>query len=146
MRILLLLTACLLTACTTAHTTAKPPGAAMEMLPNYAGWVALNGAGAQARASNDDWHLQNDLRLALGQRVPLHWRDGRAAGYSLQLARRDYPERHLIVLQLDVVDDANGKVLAYAWADSNAASIGLNLGWLQVGLQRVGTPPHVPKL
>lgn len=146
MRILLLLTACLLAACTTARTAAKPPGTAMEMLPVYSGWVALNGAGAQARAPNDDWHLQNDLRLALGQRVPLHWRDGKAAGYSLQLARRDYPERHLIVLQLDVVDDASGKVLAYAWAESNAASIGFNLGWLQVGLQREGTPPPAPKL
>ncbi len=146
MRVLFLLLTCILTACATTQTTAKPPGGAMERVPVYTGWVALNGAGAQARAANDDWHLQNDLHLMLGERAPLHWRDGKAAGYSLQLSRRDYPERHLVVLQLDVVDDASGSTLAYAWTDSNAASIGINLGWVQVGLQREGTPPAVPKL
>jgi hypothetical protein len=146
MRALLLLLVCALSACATTSTTAKPPGGAMERVPVYAGWVALNGAGARAPANNDDWHLQNDLRLMLGQRAPLHWRDGKPAGYALALSRRDYPERGLVVLQLDVIDEASGKVLAYAWADSNAASIGINLGWVQVGLQREGTPPPAPKL
>jgi len=146
MRVLLLLLACALAACAVTTTTAKPPGTATERMPAYAGWVALNGAGAQARAINNDWHLQNDLHLMLGQRVPLHWRDGKPAGYALELSRRDYPERYLIVLQLDVIDEASGKALAYAWADSNAASIGINLGWLQVGLQREGAPPPAPKL
>jgi len=144
-RVLLLLLACALAACA-ATTSAKPPGGAMERVPTYAGWVALNGAGAQARANNDDWHLQNDLHLMLGQRAPLHWRDGKPAGYALELSRRDYPERHLVVLQLDVIEEASGKVLAYAWADANAASIGINLGWVQVGLQREGVPPPAPKL
>ena len=146
MRVLLLLLGCLLAACATPLTTAKPPVGATERVPVYTGWAALNGAGAQMRATNDDWHLQNDLHLMLGQRVPLHWRDGKPAGYALELSRRDYPERHLVVLQVDVIDEASGKVLAYAWADANAASIGINLGWLQVGLQREGTPPPAPKL
>lgn len=144
MRVLLLLLASALAACA-ATTTAKPPGV-MERVPVYTGWVALNGAGAQMRASNDDWHLQNDLHLMLGQRAPLRWRDGKPSGYALKLSRRDYPERHLVVLQLDVIEEASGKVLAYAWTDANAASIGINLGWVQAGLQREGEPPPVPKL
>jgi hypothetical protein len=148
MRITTILAVCALAACMTVSNqpAAKPPGPGMEMLPVYAGWVALNGAGAQARTSNDDWHLQNDLSLALGKRVPLHWRDGKPAGYALELSRRNYPERGLLVLQLDVIEEATGKSLAYAWSDSNAATIGINLGWVQVGLQRTTTPPPAPKL
>jgi hypothetical protein len=103
---------------------------------NFTGWAAINGGGAQARATNDDWHVQNDVHLSVGGgRVPLHWRDGAASGYSLELAQVSYPERKLVVLQLNVIEDVNGKPLTYVWAENKAEAIGLNLGWLQVGLQ-----------
>jgi hypothetical protein len=117
----------------------------------FAGWAAINGGGPQARATNNDWHMQDDLRLSIGgARVPLHWRDGVAAGYSLELVRASYPDRKLVVLQLNVIEDAGGKTLTYVWTDDKADAIGLNLGWLQVGLQQVaadrqGTPPAAKK-
>ena len=108
----------------------------------FAGWGAINGGGPHARATNDDWHMQNGLRLSVGgTRVPLLWRDGAASGYSLELKQVNYPERKLSVLQLNVIEDASGKPLTYVWADDKADSIGLNLGWLQVGLQLEAVPP-----
>ncbi|MGH8122960.1 MAG: hypothetical protein ACREPT_09340 [Rudaea sp.] len=137
MRWICLFALSLLSACATMQkpVAEKSARVAMQTLPVYTGWAAISGGGPQARANNTDWHMQNDLHLQLGNRVPLHWRDGANSGYSLELARRNYPGRNLVVLQLDVIEDATGKSLAYAWADSNAGEIGLNLGWLQVGLQ-----------
>jgi hypothetical protein len=44
------------------------------------------------------------------------------------------------VLKLSVVDDRNGRTLAYAWANPEATRIGLSLGWVQVGLDRTVAP------
>ena len=101
----------------------------------FDGWAAINGGGSKAKSGNQDWHVQKDLHLSSeGGRVKLHWRDGAASGYSLELARTSYPERNLDVLQLDVIDDATGQVIDYVWANPAATAIGFNLGWLQVGL------------
>lgn len=103
----------------------------------FAGWAAINGGGPKARAGNPDWHMQKDLRLSSeGGRVELHWRDGAASGYSLELERTTYTERKLHVLQLNVIEDASGKTIDYVWTDPAAGAIGVNLGWLQVGLTR----------
>jgi hypothetical protein len=101
----------------------------------FTGWAAINGGGPAATAANQDWHLRSDLQLSSeGGRSPVRWRDGAASGYSVELERRTYSERGLLVLQLDIVEDATGKTLTYAWTDANSNSIGANLGWLQVGL------------
>lgn len=101
----------------------------------FAGWAAINGGGPKARAGNQDWHMQRNLRFSSeGGRVELRWRDGAASGYSLELERTTYAERKLQVLQLNVIDDAGGQVIDYVWADPAARAIGFNLGWLQVGL------------
>jgi hypothetical protein len=108
----------------------------------FGGWAAINGGGPHAQASNQDWHTQRGLRLSSeGGSAPLRWRDGAASGYSVMLERSSYPERKLAVLQLNVVEDASGKTLTYAWTDAQADSIGLNLGWLQIGLQQEARPP-----
>jgi hypothetical protein len=44
------------------------------------------------------------------------------------------------VLKLSVVGDADGSTLAYAWANPEATRIGINLGWVQVGLEREVAP------
>jgi len=108
----------------------------------FDGWAAINGGGPQAKSDNNDWHLQRDLHLSSeGGRANLRWRDGAASGYSLQLERTSYPERKLMVLQLDVIEDASGKVVTYLWADPTAASLGFNLGWLQVGFVQQAPAP-----
>jgi hypothetical protein len=107
----------------------------------FEGWAVINGGGPQAKAGNQDWHLNRELRLSSeGGRVPLRWRDGASSGYSLELEHTTYPERKLSVLQLNVIDDASGKTVTYAWTDPQADALGLNLGWLQVGFsQSAGT-------
>lgn len=125
-----------------AHAHAQSAATASDAaVRSFTGWAAINGGGAHARATNDDWHVQNDLHASIGGgRVPLHWRDGALSGYSLELTTVNYAERKLVVLQLSVIEDADGKAITYVWADSRAESIGLNLGWLQVGLQLTATP------
>jgi hypothetical protein len=100
----------------------------------FEGWAAINGGGPQAKAGNQDWHFDRNLRLSSeGGRAVIHWRDGTPSGYTLELERSNYPERKLTVLQLNLIDDASGKTLTYAWTDPQATSIGMNLGWLQLG-------------
>ena len=107
----------------------------------FSGWSAINGGGPKAQAGNQDWHMQKDLRLSSeGGRIPLRWRDGAASGYSLELARTTYAERKLSVLQLNVIDDASGQTIDYAWTNPEATAIGVNLGWLQVGLTQTVAP------
>ena len=84
---------------------------------------------------NQDWHLRRDLRLHdQGSRLPLLWRDGKPTGYSVELTRMEYRESHTEVLRLALVEDTDGKIVSYAWANPDASRIGLNLGWLQIGL------------
>ena len=136
MRILFPIVSLLLLGGCAALQKAPAPAAATAQVRTFAGWAAINGGGPQARANNNDWHLQNDLRLSEGGgRAKLHWRDGVATGYSLELKHQRYPERKLDVLQLDVIEDASGKTLTYVWAEETARALGLNLGWLQVGLR-----------
>jgi len=108
----------------------------------FSGWAAINGGGPKARAGNQDWHMQKDMRLSSeGGRAELHWRDGAASGWSLELARTTYAERKLHVLQLNVIDDASGAILDYAWTNARGSAIGFNLGWLQVGLTQEAQQP-----
>ncbi|HEY0180909.1 MAG TPA: hypothetical protein VGC30_14940 [Dokdonella sp.] len=101
----------------------------------YAGWAALNGAGPTA-PPNADWHMDRGLRLGNeGGRAELRWRDGSASGYSLTLERLTYRAGDVPALKLAIVADANGQSLAYAWANADATRIGINLGWVQVGLE-----------
>jgi CpeT/CpcT family (DUF1001) len=108
----------------------------------FNGWIAINGGGPKGAAGNQDWHTHNDLRISSeGGRVPIRWRDGAPSGYSLELVRTTYAERKLSVLQLNVVEDASGRVIDYAWTTPNADAVGINLGWLQVGVTKATAEP-----
>ena len=107
----------------------------------FAGWAAVNGAGPNAQADNSDWHTDRTLRIGSeGGRASLRWRDGSASGYALLLERLTYREGDVPVLKLSIIEEASGRALAYAWANPEASRIGINLGWVQVGLDRVATP------
>lgn len=107
-------------------------------IETYAGWAAINGSGPKGAGSGDDWHMNRTMSLGSeGSHAALTWRDGKPSGYSLGLERMTYREGNVSVLKLSVIDDANGSTMAYAWANPEATRIGLNLGWVQVGLERV---------
>ena len=103
----------------------------------FGGWAAINGGGPQGGGDSKDWHMSRTLRLGSeGGRAALTWRDGKPSGYSLGLERLTYREGNVPVLKLSVIEDATGRTLAYAWANPEATRIGINLGWVQVGLDR----------
>ena len=103
----------------------------------FVGWSAINGAGANAMADSSDWHQNKGLRIDNeGGRVALAWRDGKPSGHSLRLERLTYRDGSTPVLKLSLIEDAGDQAVAYAWANPEATSIGLNLGWVQVGLSR----------
>ena len=111
----------------------------------FGGWAALNGGGPKADAGSRDWHMDRGVRLGSeGGRYPLRWRDGGASGYSLTLERLTYREGNVPVLKLSVVDDRDGRALAYAWANPEATRIGINLGWAQIGLDREDVAASAP--
>lgn len=101
----------------------------------YSGWAAINGAGPNAREESSDWHMNRSLRIGNeGGRTSVNWRDGQPSGYSLLLERATYREGNKQVLKLSVIQDDSGRAIAFAWANPEATAIGINLGWIQVGL------------
>lgn len=103
----------------------------------FGGWAAINGAGPQAKANSSDWHMNRDLRIdSEGGQTNVNFRDGQASGYSLLLETLVVQDGELPLLKLSIVDGA-GQVIAYAWSDPDAERIGINLGWIQVGLQSI---------
>lgn len=108
----------------------------LRRVQTFSGWAAINGGGPKAAADSNDWHMDRSVRLDNeGGRYALHWRDGGASGYSLALERVTYRDGNMPVLKLSVIEDASGQTLAYAWANPEATRIGINLGWVQVGLE-----------
>ena len=100
----------------------------------FGGWAAINGAGPQAKADSRDWHMHRDLRIGSeGGRINVDFRDGQASGYSLLLETLVVQDGELPLLKLSIMDSA-GQVIAYAWSDPDSKRIGINLGWIQVGL------------
>ena len=120
---------------------ARGPDARIEArrLRWFTGWAAINGAGPNAKVESGDWHMNRDIRVDNeGGRAPLAWRDGNPSGYSLELSRMTYRDGNVPVLKLSIIDDASGRSVVYAWADPQATRIGINLGWVQVGLEASG--------
>lgn len=116
----------------------------LRRVQTFSGWAAINGGGPKAAADSNDWHMDRAVRIDNeGGRYALHWRDGNASGYSLALERLTYRDGNMPVLKLSVVEDSSGQTLAYAWANPEATRIGINLGWVQVGLE--GLQRAVPK-
>ena len=117
---------------------ARGPDARIEArrLRWFTGWAAINGAGANAKLESNDWHMNRGMRIDNeGGRAPLNWRDGKPSGYTLSLERMTYRDGSVPVLKLSVIEDASGRSVVYAWANPEATRIGINLGWIQVGLE-----------
>jgi hypothetical protein len=102
----------------------------------FSGWAAINGAGAAATSDSSDWHMNRELRIDTeGGSAALVWRDGKPSGYSITLERVTYREGNTPVLKLSVIEDSSGRAIVYSWANPEASRIGLNLGWVQIGLE-----------
>lgn len=102
----------------------------------FSGWAAINGAGSHATMESKDWHEHRNLRIHdEGGRLVVLWRDGSRSGYSFELEHLTYAGSQTRVLKLALIEDASGRIFSYVWANPGATSIGMHLGWVQVGLE-----------
>ena len=96
---------------------------------HYQGW-----AGIRPEAENE-WQLASPLEVwSDGGTAQLVDIAGDAMGYSIRLAQVPWRTDQDKILRLDLVDRSTGEVIAYSWSDTTAENIGINLGWIQVGL------------
>ncbi|MBV6414084.1 MAG: chromophore lyase CpcT/CpeT [Xanthomonadales bacterium] len=114
----------------------------------FRGFLAINRVGPGARPEDRDFRTWNGIVLhSEGRRQPIEWEDGRRSGWSVQLARLSV--RGDSVLALNLLDDATGRTLAYAWAAPESSRIGLNLRWFQADFSQVADAgrfePAVPR-
>ena len=102
----------------------------------FSGWGAVRRGNFDPDADDlDEMLLAPDLRLHNeGQIAPLVTIEGDATGYSVELARLTYQNTRVAVLKLGILDSETGETVAYSWANPGAERIGINLGWLQVGM------------
>lgn len=100
----------------------------------YRGWAGkLN---ESADAEEDQWLLAQPFVLHnQGDSLELYDNADRSLGYRVELARILYRADQPEVLRLAIIDKSTGKQVAYNWANADATQIGINLGWLQVGMQ-----------
>lgn len=103
----------------------------------YRGWAGKRQDNDTPDA-DDDWLLAQPFVLHnQGDSIELLDSAERSLGYRVQLARIVYRADQPEVLRLAVIDTSTGKQIAYAWAGVDAPQIGINLDWLQVGLERI---------
>lgn len=122
---------------------AIPAGALrLRRAQHYTGWAAVKPDGPASTGGDDSYRFMSGLTVHNeGQVVPILDPDGRATGYSFQLARLTYQNTRTPILKLGLIDDATGETLVYSWAEPGAERIGINVRWAQVGLTR---KPGVP--
>lgn len=108
----------------------------LARLVPYAGWAGVRPERDVAPAGGD-WRLDDAIRVHnQGGTAQLMTGDGQRLGYTVKLEQLVWPDSGIPMLRLGVLDSETGELLAYAWAEPDARRIGLNLGWLQVGLER----------
>ncbi len=98
----------------------------------FRGWIAINKAGAGAKADERAFRTMRNLVLhSEGRSLPITWEDGRRSGYSVQIARMSFQGDAVRALTLKLIDDATGQPVSYSWADPDSRRIGINLKWFQ---------------
>jgi hypothetical protein len=101
----------------------------------FEGWVWIKHAGPQATADDKAASFMRKVTLhSEGQRIPVLYNDGTASPYLLELALLTYQNTKKPILKFALLDAATGKSVTYIWANTEAALIGMNLGWFQSGM------------
>lgn len=101
----------------------------------FEGWVWIKHAGPQATADDKVTSFTRKVQLhSEGQRVPVLYNDGTPSPYLLELALLTYQNTRKPILKFALLDAATGKSVTYIWANTEAALIGMNLGWFQSGM------------
>ena len=112
----------------------------------FTGWATVRPLGEKTPLDDGKdygWNLHKGIQLHNeGQKVTLIGSDGKALGYSIQLARISRPGSKTKLLKLSLINDETEKTKAYVWTDPKANRVGMNIGWAQVGLTLEPQTPH----
>lgn len=111
----------------------------------YRGWAGVlpDGPGSRGDA---EWRLNRQLWLHDGGDTVRVVEGDDPSPYAIRLERLVWPRSGIPMLRLSVLEAESGSIIAYSWAEPGTGSIGLNLGWLQVGLEAepAGAGPGPP--
>jgi hypothetical protein len=110
----------------------------------YQGWGGTR-IGDQQADKDADWLFTRGLLLhSEGQIVPiLDDKTQDRSGYSLQLALLTYQYTNDPIFKLGLIEDATGNTITYIWNDRANPTMDLNLRWMQTGLKKKQTRPHL---
>ena len=101
----------------------------------FKGWFYINRAGVDAKKTDTKFSGSTEVLIhSEGGRWPIKFDDGKATGYTLELAQLTYANTKTPILKFTLLDDATGKSATYIWSDTSANRIGMNLQWFQTGL------------
>ncbi|HCH61592.1 MAG TPA: hypothetical protein DFR83_02225 [Deltaproteobacteria bacterium] len=115
----------------------------LRKLSWYTGWSVVRAGGPNYDREAPQWQVHKGLHMhSEGTRIPLVDADGSPIPYAVELARLTRSGSNTHLLKVTLYDSETDKSVAYAWTDPNAARIGMNLGWAQVGLTREPGTPH----
>jgi len=95
-------------------------------------WFKLAGPGASADDKKTSFTAKYQLHSE-GQRMTVLYEDGTPSPYMLELAILTYQNTRKPVLKMTLLDGQTRKTLTYVWANAQATTIGMNLGWFQAG-------------
>jgi len=96
----------------------------------FTGWAFGTDPDGRKLRGERDLLLHNE-----GHTSTLYFDDGTPSPYQIQLAQLTYQNTAAPILKLALLDTRkSGKSIAYAWANTEATRVGINLGWIQFGL------------
>lgn len=96
-------------------------------------WFKTAGPGASEEDKNTSFTAKYSMHSE-GQRVPVLYQDGTPSPYLIELATLTYQNTRKSVLKFTLLNHDTLKTLTYVWANADATTIGMNLGWFQAGV------------
>ncbi len=101
-------------------------------------WGGVKKGGPEAKPDEQTWDFTSGklIHNEGGLLKILDDDTGEDSGYAVRLEQLTYQNTKVPILKLVLMDTRNDKQVNYIWANPDATHIGMNLGWMQVGLTR----------
>ena len=97
-------------------------------------WIHLDGPTGDV-ADRKKFSFRRDIMIHNeGQRIPVLYQDGTESPYLLELAQLTYQNTRTAILKMALINKATNKSVFYIWAQPDGTRVGINHGWVQVGL------------
>jgi len=101
----------------------------------FEGWLWFRNAGPSSSPEDKNTSFTAKYMMHTeGQRMPVLFQDGSPSPYLIELATLTYQNTRKPVLKFTLMDSTTLKTLTYVWANADAHTLGMNLGWFQAGV------------